>query len=160
VKRGGTRNAGITLVEMIVVLALIGLIAAIAFPAVSTGLDSVRLTSATDSIVSFLNAGLNRAERRRTPVEILVSVKENKLKFFAVDTTRELNMPESIRIVRIHPELPSGPDEERSVVLYPGGAIPRFGIELASSKGYRRIVRVDPITGIPQVEHLPTEPSN
>ena len=158
-KPSGTRNAGVTLIEMIVVLALVGLIAAIAFPAVSSGLDSVRLTSASDSIVSFLNAALNRAERRQTPVEIVVSRPENKLKFFAVDTTRELEMPQSIRIVRIHPVLPSGEDEERSIVLYPGGAIPRFGIELASAKGYRRIVRVDPITGIPQVEHLATEPS-
>jgi hypothetical protein len=145
---------------MMVVLALVGLIAAIAFPAVSSGLDSVRLTSASDSIVSFLNTALNRAERRQTPVEIVVSIPENKLKFFGVDTTRELEMPESIRIVRIHPVLPSGEeDQERSIVLYPGGAIPRFGIEVVSGKGYRRIVRVDPITGIPQVEQPEREQS-
>jgi prepilin-type N-terminal cleavage/methylation domain-containing protein len=159
VKRGGTPTAGVTLIEMIVVLALVGLIAALAFPAVSSGLDSVRLTSASDSIVTFLNGALNRAERRQTPVEIVVSIPENKLKLYAVDTTRELAMPESVRIVRIHPVLPSGEDEERSIVLYPGGAIPRFGIEVASAKGYRRIVRVDPITGIPQIEHPTAEPA-
>lgn len=158
-KRGGTPEAGVTLVEMIVVLALVGLIAAIAFPAVSSGLDSVRLTSASDSIVTFLNSALNRAERRQTPVEIVVSIPENKLKFFGVDTARELEMPETIRIVRIHPVLPSGEDEQRSVVLYPGGAIPRFGVEVTSAKGYRRIVRVDPITGVPQVEQPPAEQS-
>jgi hypothetical protein len=30
--------------------------------------------------------------------------------------------------------------------------VPRFGVELANRKGARRIVRIDPITGIPQVE--------
>ena len=48
------------------VVALVGMVAAIAFPSVTSGLDSVRLSSASDSIVSFLNAGLNRAERRQT----------------------------------------------------------------------------------------------
>jgi prepilin-type N-terminal cleavage/methylation domain-containing protein len=150
VKRRGT--AGVTLVEMMMVLAIVGLIVAVTFPAVTSGLDSVRLSSATDSIVSFLNAGLNRAERRQTPVEIIVSIPENKVKLLSVDTYRELPMPESIRIARIHPVLPSGEDQERSFVLYPNGAIPRFGLEVASPKGGNRIVRVDPITGVPQVE--------
>ena len=141
------------------VVAIIGLIVAVAFPAVTSGLESIRLVSASDSIVSFLNAGLNRAERRQTPVEIVISLPENKIKLSAIDTSRELGMPESIRMVRIHPVLPTGDDQQRSFVLYPNGAIPRFGVEIATSNGGRRIVRVDPITGIPQVEiPLPGEP--
>jgi prepilin-type N-terminal cleavage/methylation domain-containing protein len=145
-------TAGITLIEMIMVLAIIGIVTAIAFPSVTSGLDTVRLTSATDSIASFLNAGLNRAERRQTPVEIVISIPENKIRIWS-DTVRELEMPETIRIVKIHPVLPSGEEEQaRSIVLYPNGAIPRFGVEIASPKGIHRIVRVDPITGVPQVE--------
>lgn len=145
-------TAGITLIEMIIVLAIVGLVTAIAFPSVTSGLDSVRLSSASDSIASFLNAGLNRAERRQTPVEINISVAENKIRVIS-DSVRELNMPETIRIVRIHPVLPTGEDEQaRSIILYPNGAIPRFGVEIASPKGIHRIVRVDPITGVPQVE--------
>lgn len=145
-------TAGITLIEMIMVLAIVGMVTAIAFPSVTSGLDSVRLSSASDSIASFLNAGLNRAERRQTPVEINISVAENKIRVVS-DSVRELNMPESIRIVRIHPVLPTGEDEQaRSIILYPNGAIPRFGVEIASPKGIHRIVRVDPITGVPQVE--------
>lgn len=145
-------TAGITLIEMIMVLAIVGMVTAIAFPSVTSGLDSVRLSSASDSIASFLNAGLNRAERRQTPVEINISVAENKIRVIS-DSVRELNMPETIRIVRIHPVLPTGEDEQaRSIILYPNGAIPRFGVEIASPKGIHRIVRVDPITGVPQVE--------
>jgi prepilin-type N-terminal cleavage/methylation domain-containing protein len=153
VKRGST-TAGITLIEMIVVVAIIGLIGAVAFPAVTSGIDSARMSSASDSIVSFLNAALNRAERRQQPVEVVVSIKENKLMLYTVDTTRHLDMPESVRIVKVHPErLTEETEQERSIVLYPYGAIPRFGVEIASSRGHRRIVRVDPITGVPQVEH-------
>lgn len=145
-------TAGITLIEMIIVLALVGMVTAIAFPSVTSGLDSVRLSSASDSIASFLNAGLNRAERRQTPVEIYISISENKIRVVS-DSVRELDMPETIHIVKIHPVLPSGEEEQaRSIVLYPNGSIPRFGVEIASPKGIHRIVRVDPITGVPQVE--------
>ena len=60
---------GVTLVEMMIVVAIIGLIVGISFPAVSAGMDSVRLASATDSLASFINAAVNRAERRQQPLE-------------------------------------------------------------------------------------------
>ena len=69
---------------MMVVLALVAMIGAVTFPAVTSGLDSVRLSGASDSIVSFLNAGLNRAERRQMPVEIFISIPENKLKLLTL----------------------------------------------------------------------------
>ena len=36
--------------------------------------------------------------------------------------------------------------------LYPGGTVPGFGIQLINRKNVERIVRVDPITGVPRVE--------
>jgi len=137
---------------MMIVLAIIGLITAISFPSVSSGLESIRLSGASDSIVSFLNAGLNKAERGQTPVEIVISIAENKIKIAATGSARELPMPESIHIVKIHPPVREGDEESRTIVLYPNGSIPRFGVEIASAKGRHRIVRVDPVTGVPQVE--------
>ena len=52
------------------------------------------------------------------------------------------------------PPLPQETDAPRRFLLYPGGAIPRFGVEIANRRGARRIVRVDPITGVPQVERV------
>jgi type II secretory pathway pseudopilin PulG len=138
---------------MIMVLVIISLIGAIAFPTITTGLDTVRMSSASDSIVSFLNSSLNRAQRRQTPVEIYLSIPENKIKLLTADTTRELSMPETIRIAKLHPEMVTEDENQtRSIVLYPGGSIPRFGIEIEGPRKARRIVRVDPITGVPQVE--------
>lgn len=136
-------------------LVLVAMIGAIAFPAITSGLDSVRMSSASDSIVAFLNSSLNRAQRRQTPVEIFISIPENKIRLLTSDLTRDLEMPETIRIAKLHPEIPTVDDNQtRSIVLYPGGAIPRFGIEIEGPKKSRRIVRVDPITGVPQVEVL------
>ena len=153
-------TAGVTLIEMITVVALIGLIAAISFPAVNSGLESLRMTSASTSIVAFLNSALNRAERRQEPVEVTISVQANELKMRSTDPsfTRSIAMPDGVKIDRILPPLP-GVEEEpaRSLVLYPGSAPPRIGVEIINRKGDRRIVRVDPTTGVPAVEQVKTD---
>src|SRR5579863_5941475 len=73
------QNCGVTLIELLVVVALISLMVGISFPALTSGIDSLRLNAATNSIVSFLNSGLDRAERRQKMVEITVSKATNSL---------------------------------------------------------------------------------
>ncbi len=150
----GFDRRGVTLIEMLIVVAIVGLLAGISFPAVTSGIDSIRLASASDSIVSFVNAGLNRAERRQQLIEITVSKTERSLTMRSSEPgfLRKIELPDGVSIVSI---LPEGPDERetaRRFVLYPGGAVPRIGVELANRKGTRRIVRVDPITGAPRIE--------
>ena len=140
--------------EMIVVVAIIAIAAAIAFPAVNSGIESLRLKSASDSVVAFLNSALNRAERRQQLVEIAISIADNNIVMRSEDPAfvRNLTMPEGVTIAKIHPEVIGTEETERRYVLYPGGTIPRLGVEIVNRKGQRRIVRVDPITGVPQVE--------
>jgi prepilin-type N-terminal cleavage/methylation domain-containing protein len=148
---------GVTLVEMMAVVAIIGLIAAVSFPAVGAGLESVRLLSAADSIVAFLNAGMNRSERRQEPIEVTISIDESSLHMRSIDPAfgRTLAMPEGVTIVRIHPVPPDGSEERaRAFYLFPAGAIPRIGVEIANRRGVRRIVRVDPTTGVAQIEQV------
>ena len=149
-------SRGVTLIEMLLVVAIVGLMAAISFPAVTSGIDSLRLASATDSVVSFFNAGLNRAERRQQLIEIVVSKSERSLTMRSSERgfLRRIELPEGIAIVSILPEGREEKDGVRRFVLYPGGVVPRIGLELANRKGTRRIVRVDPITGVPQIERV------
>lgn len=156
----GGRESGVTLIEMMAVVAIIGLIAAVSFPAVGAGLESIRLASAADSIVAFVNSGLNRAERRQQAVEITVSVPESSLTMLSTEPgfTRAITMPDGITISRVHPALPEGSEEQvRRFYLFPAGAVPRVGIEIANRRGARRIVRIDPTTGVAQIERLATE---
>jgi prepilin-type N-terminal cleavage/methylation domain-containing protein len=152
-------RAGVTLVEMMVVVTIIGLIGAISFPAVSSGLDSIRLSSASNSIVSLLNSALNRAERRQVPVEITISITQNNVTVRGDQTasSRILEMPEGVKIIAIHPLRQDQEETARSVVVYPGGTVPPIGLEVENRRGMRRIVRVDPITGVPQVEQVAEE---
>ncbi len=144
---------GATLVEMMIVVAIVGLIAGISFPAVSSGLDSLRLTSASDSLVSFLNGAMNRAERRQEVVEIAISTKDNAAYLTTAGLSRKLDMPSGVTIKTVWPKLPIETDAPRRFLLLPGGAVPRIGIEIANRKG-ARIVRVNPMTGVPEIERL------
>jgi prepilin-type N-terminal cleavage/methylation domain-containing protein len=145
---------GVTLIEMMIVVAIVGLLAGISFPSVTAGIDSIRLASASDAIVSFLNAGLNRAERRQQLIEIAVSRPERSLTMRSSEPgfLRRIELPEGIAIVAILPEIPDDRDGVRRFVFYPGGVVPRVGLEIANRKGTHRIVRVDPITGAPNIE--------
>jgi prepilin-type N-terminal cleavage/methylation domain-containing protein len=158
----GTRRAGdsgVTLIELLIVLAIVGLIAGISFPSVSAGLESIRLRSASNSVVSFLNGALNRAERREEAMEIVISPNENLLVMYsaAPGFERKLHLPDGVVIEAVFPELEEPQEGSRQFLLIPGGVPPRIGVQLRNRRGSRRIVRVDPITGVPQIEVLETK---
>lgn len=148
------RQRGVTILEMLVVVTLIGVMVGISFPAVTSGVDSLRLLSAADSVASFLNGALNRAERRQEVMEVSISKSDNKLVLRSSEPNfvRELPMPSGITITAVLPEIASTDDGPRRIFLYPGGTVPRIGIELTNRRNARKIVRVDPMTGAPQID--------
>jgi prepilin-type N-terminal cleavage/methylation domain-containing protein len=150
---------GVTLIEMMVVAAIIGLITAISFPSASAGIDSVRLVSATDSVATFLNSAVNRAERRQEPIALEISLPENRLSLYSNEPgfTRELKMPDGIAIEAVLPTVGEDGERVRRFILMPGATVPGIGIQVANRRGAHRIVRLDPMTGYPRVESVSTK---
>ena len=148
--------AGITLIEMMAVVTIISIMIAVSAPSISAGLDSIRMTTATNEIASFLNSAVNRAQRRQEAIEIVISPRAGVLKMFSNQPgfEREFKLPDGIRIDAI---LPEAEEAEYRLILMPGTAVPGIGLELASSRGGRRAVRLDPMTGFPRVERLPSK---
>jgi prepilin-type N-terminal cleavage/methylation domain-containing protein len=147
-------SRGVTLIEMMVVVGLIALMIGISFPAITSGIDSMRLKAATNSVVSFLDTGLSRAERRQQVVEITISKQDNSIEMESSEPgfSRTLRMPEGVTIVQVLPQLPENPDAPRQFFLYPSGTVPPLGVELINRRNVERVVRVDPITGVPRIE--------
>jgi prepilin-type N-terminal cleavage/methylation domain-containing protein len=152
-------TSGVTLIEMLVVVALISLMVGISYPAITSGIDSLRLNAATNGVVSFLDYGLSRAERRQQMVEITISKADNSLEMRSSEPGfyRKLEMPEGVSIVQVLPPSAenSDPDLKRDFLLYPGGTVPPLGLQLINRRNVQRVVRVDPITGVPRVEAPP-----
>lgn len=145
--------------EMMVVVAIIGLVAGLAFPSISSGIDSVRLRSATDSVASFLNTAVTRAERRQEPIELVISPKDNKLVAYSTDPgyKRELEMPDGVRIEAILPKVEQDENGPRRLILMPDATVPGIGVQLGNQHGSHRVVHLDPMTGFPRVESVPIQ---
>jgi prepilin-type N-terminal cleavage/methylation domain-containing protein len=148
--------AGVTLIELLVVLALMGIVAGLTFPAITSGIDSLRLNSATNGVVGFFNSGLNRAERRQQVVQITISKADNSLSMQSTEPgfTRKLEIADGVTIEQVLPETQADPNAPRSFLLYPGGTVPPFGVRLINRRGVERVVHVDPMTGVPVVDRL------
>jgi type II secretory pathway pseudopilin PulG len=144
---------------MMVVAAIIGLIVSISAPSLSAGLDSVRMATAADNVASFLNAAVNRAERRQEPIELIILPKENRLVIYSSQPgfVRELKLPDGVSIQAILPELAMEADGARRLMLLPGASVPGIGIRLGNARGAKRLIRLDPMTGFPRIESVNTE---
>jgi hypothetical protein len=139
---------------MMVVVALIAILAGISYPAVSSGLDSVRLSSAADSVASLLQSAVNRAERRQELMEISISRPDRALAATGVNYQKRLDLPDGIGIAEILPAAPVDPAVIRRFLIYPSGAPPRIGLRLANERGGQRLISLDPVTGVPQIERV------
>lgn len=155
---------GITLLEMLIALALIGIMSSIVWPAASSALEGIRLRSSADSVASLLAQAALRVERRQQPVEIVIDIEKSRLEVIGVSVSdrRELELDPGIRVAGVEPRLlvDEGGDEEqpaeRRFVLMPGSGWPAIRVELANQRNARRVVRLDPITGAPEVQ-IPRE---
>lgn len=127
-----------------VVMAIIALLVGVTLPAATNGLSSIRLKGASSDVASFITSALNRAERHEQVMEIIVYPQDSKLE---VDSTepgylRTLNMPSDVKIAGENPV---------RILLMPGSAPPRVVIDLFNDRGMHRIVKLDPVTGVPEV---------
>jgi prepilin-type N-terminal cleavage/methylation domain-containing protein len=140
----GFSRRGVTLVELVIVMVILTLIVGVTLPAATNGLASVRLRGASSQVSSFLNSALNRAERHEQVMEIIVYPKENKLELDSTEPgyTRTLALPDGITIAGENPV---------RILLMPGSAPPRVSIDLFNDRGTHRIVKLDPVTGVPEV---------
>jgi prepilin-type N-terminal cleavage/methylation domain-containing protein len=142
------RQSGVTLIELLIVVGIAGAMAVIVLPSFSSGLDSLRLSQASDSAAAFLNGALNRVERRRQVVELSISPRENLILLRSADNsfTRKFEMPDGVRVE----------GEARRYLLLPGAAPAGLGVQLVNRRGLRRVVTIDPITGAPKIERIDT----
>jgi len=146
--KAGSR-AGVTLLEMLIVVTIIAIVAGVSVPAVTAGLSSVRLQSAAGSVASFMTSSMNRVDRHEQAAAIVVSPGDNSIAVFTAASgekpERMLSLPPGIRIEGEAP---------RRYLFLPGGTVPRMTVVLRNEKGSERSVRVDPVTGIPEIQRV------
>ena len=142
---------------MVVVVASVGVIAGVSFPAISASLESVRMVSATDTVATFLNSAVNRAERRQHAVAREVDSREGTLSLFSAEPgdRKEMHLPGGVVIEAV---TPADGDDRRSPAGFCSclGHGPRDRNSLGNGHNAHRLVHLDPMTGFPRVESIDT----
>jgi hypothetical protein len=85
---------------------------------------------------------------------VAISTRDNTLTLTSASLSRKLEMPSGVTIEQVLPRLPEEIEGPRLFLLLPGGTVPRIGIQIVNRRGVRRIVRVNPMTGVPAIERV------
>ena len=144
-------SRGVTLMEMLVVVTLLSLLAGISYPSLTSSIESLRINGAAEEVAALWNASLTRVERRQQPVELVVMA--NGMTALSADQSfrRGVELPDGVTVVGTFPILPMGDSLPRRYLVDPGGAAPRAGVVLVNRRGDRRLVRVEPVSGVARV---------
>jgi prepilin-type N-terminal cleavage/methylation domain-containing protein len=142
-----------TLIEMMVVVAIIAFIAALSYPGVARGMERIRLRVAADDVAAFLSQAMSRVDRTESPIELRFVKAKASIEMAGPDTPlRTLRLPDGVTLSEVYPVPEDGPQAEPSVLLLPGGAFPSLRVELSTLNAGQRSVRIDPVTGVPVID--------
>jgi type II secretion system protein H len=130
---------GFSLLELIMVLAVLGIMAGVVAPATGRFLDKLSFRRQTAALVAGTRYARLMAVGKGRPVAMRFDGQAHQLSFSgAVEETKEIELSEGVEFV-LRPE---------TLVFYPDGlATP--GRMLARSGSRSQEFRIDPLTGIP-----------
>lgn len=144
-------DAGVTLIELLIVMGIVALVAGIAYPNVSAGLDGIRLKTTANRAGSFWSAARQRADRYQQVVQVVVDPKQLELRATSVDGQWRDSLPIDNHL---HIQMP----HERAVYfLYPGAPSPKFELLLGAEDATFAGVRVNVLTGVAEEWAGPTK---
>ncbi len=133
--------SGATLLEALIAITLVGLAAAISFPAASAGVDAVRVRTAADEAKTFLLSAQQFADRHRQAVLVGIDPRLRRMTAHSADGqwTPSLAFDTRLRI-----DVPATTHE---TVVQPGAALPPLSLALVTKGGQRAGFRVGGLLG-------------
>jgi len=135
------QQAGITLIEILVAMAIIAVIVSISYPSFTAGLDGIRLKTAANKASTFVLTARTRADRFQAAVQVTADPEANELRAVSVDGKWEdsLKFESGIEVAI--------PEKTTSVILFPGNPPPQFRMMLRSPRDSRAGFKLNVFTG-------------
>ena len=134
-----SRTAGVTLLELLIVVSIIAVIASISFPAMTAGLAGVRLSSAAGTVASFLTSSMNTVERHEQAAADRDLAQRKHARGFHRGLGRKTAIEARNASGYRHRRRRTAP-----LSFIPGGAFPGIAVVLRNEKA-----RGDPFASIP-----------
>jgi type II secretion system protein H len=137
---------GFSLLELLLVIAIAGLMAAVAIPSLPGALESARLRGSAGEVRATLTLARTLAVSEARNRSVAFDLDQGE--YGIVGDARKWFLPEGIRLAAFRP---GESEAERGVVrvrFYPDGSADEAEVSISSSGGGRMRIRVDPLTGI------------
>lgn len=139
---------GFTLVEMLVVMAVIGLLVAAGVPALTGYATQMRLKGATREVIGLLSLARSSAISSRTPRTVVVNPDTHELvieETLTEDEPRRVRLASSLQVDVQSQEQTGGPFR---VVFQPGGGLAGRSVSLVLSNESRsQTITITAVTG-------------
>lgn len=134
------RGEGFSLLEIIVVLVLMGVAAAVIMPSFTRGLKGLELETSGRDLITHLKQARSEAIGKQKVFRVIVNEQSYVLANEFGETIRQFNLPEGISL-EAEVELPL------VISFYASGRSNGGVLALVNETGKRMWIRVDPITG-------------
>jgi general secretion pathway protein H len=148
----GSATGGFTFIEMVVVLAIIGMAAAVVVPAIDAGLDSREVRRATRQIAATMHYMRNEAVSTGKLHHMRIDPAHNAIE--TDEKGRSLVLTDRALIERVDGGLAAG-DGTIDIFFYANGATSGADVVIASRRdraSNRILLRLDPLVGSIRVE--------
>ncbi|GAB4373016.1 MAG: hypothetical protein Kow00128_22220 [Deltaproteobacteria bacterium] len=136
---------GVTLLELVVVLVILGLVASLAAPSISGTLGAGRLRSGASDLRAVFTRARTLAVAEARPRVVRVEVAGRR---FGVDGEESRRLPDGVSVASARIGAKPVEEERFRVRFYPDGSADGAEVILASEGGGTLRVAVDPLTGI------------
>ena len=137
------RSRGFTLVELIIVLFIIALVAAVALPAVGRGVDALQLRAEVATFAAFLRYAREQAITTREAQEVTINADTRLLTLRAAGTEGARARRRLSPRISVRAESPTG----LAITFSPGGVSTGGSFRLVGPDGRAYRVSVNPLTG-------------